>query len=150
MAKVLETRFDGYIKAGIVRVDRSDLRKEFPVVHSCLTLSILTLQFTPLEYRLSILDRIFKTLAPGGAFILVEKVVGSTAELDKLFVDTYYNLKGSHGYSDIDIERKKLSLEGVLVPLTARWNEEMLRATGFRAVDCFYRWANFAGWIAVK
>lgn len=33
---------------------------------------------------------------------------------------------------------------------TAKWNEELLQMSGFREIDCFWRWVNFAGWIAVK
>jgi tRNA (cmo5U34)-methyltransferase len=36
------------------------------------------------------------------------------------------------------------------VPVTAGWNEEMLRGAGFQEIDCFWRWLNFAGWVAVK
>lgn len=45
-----------------------------------------------------------------------------------------------------------LALEGVLlVPVTARWNEDLLERAGFKAVDCFWRSLNyFAGWVAVK
>ena len=42
------------------------------------------------------------------------------------------------------------SLEGVLVPVTASWNEELLAKAGFKQIDCFWRWMNFAGWIAIK
>ena len=34
--------------------------------------------------------------------------------------------------------------------MTAGWNEWMLRSAGFGEIDCFWRWLNFAGWIAVK
>ena len=44
----------------------------------------------------------------------------------------------------------EVTLEGVLVPVTARWNEELLHEEGFRSVDCFWRHLNFAGWVAVK
>jgi tRNA (cmo5U34)-methyltransferase len=113
-------------------------------------MSILTLQFTPIEYRLQILKRIYDSLIPGGAFILVEKLIGGSAKLDELMIKHYYALKADHGYSQDQIDRKRLSLEGVLVPMTARWNEEMLRLTGFSQVDCFWRWMNFAGWVAIK
>lgn len=43
-----------------------------------------------------------------------------------------------------------MDLKGVLVPLTAKWNEMMLHEAGFRYVDSFWRWMNFAGWIAIK
>mgnify|MGYP001601651293 CR=1 FL=1 len=65
-------------------------------------------------------------------------------------VDAYHELKERHGYSREEIDRKRLALEGVLVPVTARWNEDMLRRAGFREVDCVWRWMNFAGWGAVK
>ena len=80
----------------------------------------------------------------------VAKTAGSPADIDAVMVDSYYELKAHNGYSQEQIERKRLSLEGVLVPVTAAWNEEMLRRTGFAEVDCFWRWMNFAGWIAVK
>ena len=82
--------------------------------------------------------------------MLVEKILGATADLDAQMVSRYYALKGANGYSPEQIERKRLSLEGVLVPVTARWNEELLRMAGFTQVDCFWRWMNFAGWLAVK
>lgn len=127
-----------------------DLRTDFPDERASVILSVLTLQFTPIEYRQRIVQRIYKSLVPGGAFIFVEKVLGATAAVDELMVDLYYNLKSHNGYSQEQIERKRLSLEGVLVPVTARWNEELLTAAGFKAVDCFWRWMNFAGWVAIK
>src|SRR5262249_48396189 len=70
--------------------------------------------------------------------------------IDGLMVDLYYRLKRENGYTREEIDRKRFALEGVLVPVTARWNEELLRGAGFRQVDYFWRWMNFAGWIAVK
>ena len=84
------------------------------------------------------------------ALILVEKVLGASAELDGLLVEEYLKLKGANGYTQKDVERKRLSLEGVLGPLTAEWNEQLLRRAGFGDVDCFWRWMNFAGWVAVR
>jgi tRNA (cmo5U34)-methyltransferase len=81
---------------------------------------------------------------------LVEKVLGETAPIDALMTRLYYGLKASNGYSQDQIDRKRLSLEGVLVPVTARWNEELLKQAGFRQIDCFWRWMNFAGWVAIK
>lgn len=133
-----------------VSIRQDDLRTQYPKERSSVTLSILTLQFTPIEYRQRILKQAYNSLLSGGAFILVEKILGATAELDSQMVECYYALKGANGYSPEQIERKRLSLEGVLVPVTAKWNEELLRGAGFQQVDCFWRWMNFAGWIAVK
>jgi hypothetical protein len=49
-----------------------------------------------------------------------------------------------------EIERKRLSLEGVLVPVAAEWNEDLLRRAGFDEVECFWRCLNFAGSVAIK
>lgn len=150
MLEAARQRFRGYIDCGMVEIRDTDLRREYPPVQASVTLSILTLQFTPIEYRQWILREVWKHTLPGGAFILVEKILGATAELDGIMVETYYGLKSANGYSQEEIERKRLSLEGVLVPVTARWNEELLHMAGFRQVDCFWRWMNFAGWVAVK
>jgi tRNA (cmo5U34)-methyltransferase len=45
---------------------------------------------------------------------------------------------------------KRKSLEGVLMPLTENWNINLLKETGFKKIDCFWRNLNFAGWIAIK
>lgn len=127
-----------------------DLRKDYPREKASITLSILTLQFTPIEYRQRIIREVYKHTISGGVFILVEKLLGATTEINDLLIKNYYALKSTNGYSQEAIERKRLSLEGVLVPVTAKWNEELLRQAGFQYVDCFWRWMNFAGWIAIK
>lgn len=150
MLEAAKARFEGLIRSGVVDIRYCDLRTEYPPVSASLTLSILTLQFTPIEYRQRIVRNIYNHTIPGGALILVEKVLGTTADIDSLMVKRYYALKATNGYTVEEIERKRLALEGVLVPVTARWNEELLRAAGFSEVDCFWRWMNFAGWIAIR
>lgn len=127
-----------------------DLREPFLFEFTCVALSVLTLQFTPIEHRQRIVRDVYLSLVDGGAFIVVEKVLGNSAEIDQNMVDRYYAYKQANGYSWDEIQRKRLSLEGRLVPVTARWNEELLRGAGFGQVDCFWRWMNFAAWIAVK
>jgi tRNA (cmo5U34)-methyltransferase len=150
MLEAARARFKGLIDCGVVEIRRLDLRKEFPPVSASVILCVLTLQFTPIEYRLRIMQDIYDNLIDGGAFILVEKVLGASAKLDGAMTDIYYGMKAANGYTQEQIERKRLSLEGVLVPITARMNEDMLGIVGFRQIDCFWRWFNFAGWIAVK
>lgn len=150
MLEVVRERFKGYINCGVLRALDTDLRYDYPHVVASVTLCILTLQFTPIEYRQRILRDVYKSTLPGGALILVEKVLGATAEMDKEMVDLYYGMKRENGYTEEQIQRKRFSLEGVLVPVTAKWNEELLYMAGFRQVDCFWRWMNFAAWIAVK
>ena len=150
MLAAVRARFKGLIEAGVVDIREMDLRREYPPAQASLTLSVLTLQFTPIEYRQRIVQNVFDHTRPGGAFVMVEKVIGATADIDDIMVRLYLGMKGERGYSREEIERKRLALEGVLVPVTAKWNEELLRAAGFREIDCFWRWMNFAAWIAVR
>lgn len=150
MVAACRDRFGGYVRTGVMRVLETDLATEFPACRPSVVLSVLTLQFVPIEHRQAVVDAAYKKLLPGGALIVVEKVLGASAELQRDFVEEYHALKASQGYSLEEIDRKRLSLRGVLVPVTAAWNEDLLRSVGFRSVDCFFRWLNFAGWVAVK
>jgi tRNA (cmo5U34)-methyltransferase len=144
-------RMRGYAECGLVQLQKIDLRSDFPRVHrASVFLSVLTLQFTPVEYRTRIASRVYERLNPGGAFVVVEKLLGATGESDELFTDLYYAHKSEQGYGPEEIARKRESLEGVLVPLTAQMNEQLLRDAGFARVECFWRWCNFAGFLAVK
>lgn len=150
MLAAARERFRGFIDNALADIRDDDLREAYPPVRASLTLCVLTLQFTPIEYRQRIVRDIFKSTVPGGALILVEKVIGATADLDAAMVGLYYAFKEGNGYSRDEIDRKRLALEGVLVPVTSRWNEELLRSAGFGQVDGFWRWMNFCGWIAIR
>ena len=150
MVKACKKRFSLVSPCGRVSILNMDLRKEFPTDHADVILSILVLQFIPIEYRQQLVSKCYDCLRSGGALIVVEKVLGSTTLINQQQVDIYYQFKEANGYTKEDITRKRLSLEGVLVPVTALWNESLLRDSGFSQVDCFWRWMNFAGWVAVK
>lgn len=150
MLDAARVRFESAIRSGIVAVMHADLRHEYPAVWASLTLCVLTLQFTAIESRQRIVNRIYATTAPGGALILVEKLRGGTPGSDRLLVENYHAMKAANGYTAEEIERKRLALEGVLVPETASGNERLLRKAGFSDVECFWRWMNFASWVAVK
>jgi tRNA (cmo5U34)-methyltransferase len=150
MLKACCQRFKDWIDRGIVEVRADDLRNVYPVVNTSVTLCVLTLMFIPIEYRLRILSKAFDNTTSRGGLILVEKVLGADATMDALFTEFYYDRKRRMGYTKEEIDRKRLSLEGVLVPVTAGWNEQLLRGVGFQHVECFWRCLNFCGWLALK
>lgn len=100
-----------------------DLRDVYPTVPASVTLSVLTLQFIPIEYRQRIIQDAFDNTISGGVFLLVEKVLGADAFADRMLVETYYDRKGENGYTAEQITAKRRSLEGVLVPVTADWQK---------------------------
>jgi tRNA (cmo5U34)-methyltransferase len=150
MLDVARARFAPDIANGRTRIDEMDLRLGYPHAEASLTLCVLTLQFLPLDCRQRVLDAAYRNTVPGGALILIEKVLGATPALARIMTDRYHELKRANGYTAEEIERKRLSLEGVLMPVTAHSNEIMLRDAGFAIVDCTWRWMNFAGWVAVR
>ena len=134
-----------------VKIKNCDLRTDYPSGHYDAITSILSIQFTPIEYRQHIIQNIYNSLSPSnGCFIMVEKVLGNTDNINKLFVKNYYDMKKQNGYTEEQIERKRLSLEGVLVPVTSDWNVDLLRQAGFKQIDVFWKWMNFVGYIAFK
>lgn len=147
MAEAARDRFSADDR---VRILRSDLRKGLGnMLRPCVTLAVLTLQFVPIEHRQRLVQTVYDQTTDGGAFVVVEKILGATAELDDLFVRRYLEMKRQHGYTEEQIDRKRLALEGVLVPVTADWNRDLLARAGW-SVDGFWRHLNFAGWIGVK
>lgn len=151
MLEACREKFKGWINEGFLTVESFDIRNGLPpMLVTSLVLSVLTLQFTPIEYRQKIIQSVYDSLEPGGALILVEKVLGNDFTLDSMMVDEYYRIKEENAYTQEQISAKRKSLEGVLVQITAHWNEQMLRDAGFRHIDCFWRYLNFAGWVAIK
>lgn len=151
MLKKAKYRFLDDIINRKVKIENCDLRTDYPSgIYDAVT-SILSVQFTPIEYRQHIIQNIYNSLSPtNGCFIMVEKVLGNTDGINKLFVKNYYDMKKQNGYTEEQIERKRLSLEGVLVPVTSDWNVDLLKQAGFRQIDVFWKWMNFVGYIAFK
>lgn len=132
-----------------------ELRKEelnacMPIENGSVVLMVLTLQFVRPLYREKILASIYEGLNPGGCFILVEKVLGEHSVFNRLFINHYYEMKKRHGYTEMEIARKREALENVLVPYQLEENKELLRSTGFDKIDVFFKWYNFCGIIAQK
>ncbi|MDR3632347.1 MAG: carboxy-S-adenosyl-L-methionine synthase CmoA [Isosphaeraceae bacterium] len=128
----------------------SDLNSAIAFMPANVFVMNLTLQFIRPIYREDLVANVFRSLAPGGCLILVEKVLSDQCNLARLYIDLYHSFKLRNGYSQIECYQKRHSLENVLVPYKICENVELLRRTGFAEIDVFFRWYNFAGIIAVK
>ena len=140
-------RFKDYANVFILK---RDIVTDFPAVNAKLIMAVLTIQFTPIEERWRILKNVYNSLSDGGCFIFVEKVLASSAETDDLLTQTYYDMKRKNAYTEEQIQSKRKSLSGVLVPVSERENINFLQSVGFKKIECFWRCLNFAGWIAFK
>ena len=150
MADACRRRLRSFIDAGLVEICNVDLRHGYPDVQASVTLAVLTLMFVPIDDRLRTLTTAYRHTTPGGALILVEKILGNDSAADRLLVDLYHKHKRAMGYTREEIDRKRMALRDVLIPLDAATNERMLRRSGFAHVDCFWRCLNFCAWVAVK
>ncbi|MEX2365166.1 MAG: carboxy-S-adenosyl-L-methionine synthase CmoA [Pseudohongiellaceae bacterium] len=109
-----------------------------------------TLQFVPPGKRQALIDKVFAGLLPGGLLILSEKICFEDTDLNELFIDMYHRFKSSHGYSELEISRKRAALENVLIPETIAVHEKRMSAAGFSSFDVWFQCFNFASMVAVK
>ncbi|WP_312633491.1 carboxy-S-adenosyl-L-methionine synthase CmoA [Pseudescherichia sp.] len=127
-----------------------DLKESMTLDNASVVAMILTLMFVRPLHRRKLLSSIYEGLNPGGALILVEKVVCDSPDLNRRFINYYYAMKRRHGYSELEIGQKREALENVLIPYSEGENRQMLTDTGFRSVEIFFRWYNFCAMVAIK
>ncbi|MDF2879462.1 MAG: hypothetical protein K0R54_19 [Clostridiaceae bacterium] len=112
-------------------------------------MSILTMQFIPLEQRKNVVKNIYNALFEDGAFVFVEKTYAKTSKTQEIFTQLYHDFKEEHHLSTEAIREKDKSLRGIMTPLTVEENINMLTSCGFK-VDIFYKNLNFIGFLAIK
>ncbi len=147
MLAAARRRFARELESGLVELHELDVREGYPDVQASLTLLVLSLQFTPVEERGRILAAVRAHTVEGGGLILVEKVAGGSPWLDELLRELHERRKRDAGYTQEEVDRKRLSLAGVLLPLGAAENEQLLREAGFDDIECVWRSLNFAAWV---
>lgn len=128
----------------------SDIEKMPPLHEASVVVMNLTLQFVRPLHRERLVKQIFDGMTDRGAFILIEKLTVSDGDLNRLFINYYYDMKRRNGYSELEISQKREALENVLIPYRLEENVELLKGAGFRSVEMFFRWYNFCGLVAVK
>ena len=128
----------------------ADLHQGFSIENASVVTMLLTLQFVRPLHRERVMRRIADGLNDQGCLILVEKLTSEDTLFNRLFISHYYDFKRRNGYSELEISQKREALENVLIPYRLEENVDLLKLSGFRSVECFFRWYNFCGLIAVK
>jgi tRNA (cmo5U34)-methyltransferase len=128
----------------------ADIHQGVMIENASVVTMLLTLQFARPLHRQRIMQRIFQGLNEQGALILVEKLTSEDTLFNRLFIGHYYDFKRRNGYSETEIAQKREALENVLIPYRLEENVELLKSSGFRSVECFFRWYNFCGVVALK
>ena len=109
-----------------------------------------TLQFIRPPKRQDFVAKIYRSLNDGGVFVFSEKLIFEDKTLSKNMIEIYEKYKLEQGYSRYEIAQKREALENVLIPYTEAENRNLALSAGFKNVECMFRWANFATFVAFK
>jgi len=110
----------------------------------------LTLQFINPKYRSDLIKRIFKSLLPGGALIISEKIIHENEEINKSLISLHESFKRENGYSETEIAQKRKAIEDVLIPESIEQHLKRLSDAGFKKPLVQMQCINFASFLAVK
>ncbi len=127
----------------------ADIR-EIEIKNASVVVLNFTLQFIPLEDRLTFLQRIYQGLLPNGILILSEKLKFDNQEQQQLQTDMHHEFKKAQGYSDLEISQKRSALDTVLIPETFNQHQQRLKHAGFNSVEVWFQYFNFASMVALK
>ena len=128
----------------------SDLNGEVNIENASIVVLCLTLQFVRPIYREKLVKKIHSALKPGGALIIVEKILAEDSTWNRDFIKYYYDMKRRNHYTEMEISQKREALENVLIPYKLSENITLLREAGFANYEIFFKWYNFSGFIAKK
>ena len=152
-SEMLEKCGRKFASAGVarpLRLERADIGRSVTIENASVVVLCLTLQFIRPIHREKLVRAIYEQLNPGGCLLLVEKLLCADPVLNRAYIRYYYDFKRRMKYSEMEIAQKREALENVLIPYTLGENETLLRECGFREVETFFRWYNFAGMVALK
>ena len=110
----------------------------------------LTLQFIKPKNRSDLIERIFKSLLPGGALIISEKIIHENEEINKSLISLHESFKRENGYSETEIAQKRKAIEEVLIPESIENHLRRLNDAGFKKPLVQMQCINFASFLAVK
>ena len=125
-----------------------DLVDGVPFSEPTVIICNLVLQFIHPSKREGLIQNYMQALDKGGKLIIVEKVRQKNEALQKIYKESYHELKRTNGYSQVEINHKDHALDGILVSETSEfyWNA----VSGATTTDAFFKWYNFEGIVAIK
>ena len=107
----------------------------------------LTLQFINPKYRSDLIKKIFKSLLPGGALIISEKIIHENESINKSLIDLHETFKRENGYSETEIAQKRKAIEDVLIPESIEQHLKRLSDAGFKKPLVQMQCINFASFL---
>lgn len=141
---------DNFIKnkSSKVELKKADIL-EIKIQKSNLFFLVFTLQFLPIEKRLSLLKKIYESLNKSGALIICEKEYTENALTQEIFTFCNYQNKINYFTAD-EILNKEKQLRHSMQCLTKKENEMLFKKAGFKTPQVFFKSLNFTGYILIK
>ncbi|MDX8388360.1 MAG: carboxy-S-adenosyl-L-methionine synthase CmoA [Ghiorsea sp.] len=109
-----------------------------------------TLQFIPKKERLYLIERIYTGMRKGGVLVLSEKVSFDDVFEQQQHILLHESFKKAQGYSEMEVSRKRQSLENVLVPEAIEAHHARLQDAGFEKSQTWFQCFNFVSMLAYK
>ena len=122
----------------------------FNLGNSDYIISFFSIQFIHPKHRQTVIDKIYKSLNWGGAFLFFEKVRYNDARFQDIFTTLYNDYKLDMGYTPEEIINKTRSLKGVMEPFSTKGNIDMLERAGFVDITTVVTDICFKGFLAIK
>ena len=82
--------------------------------------------------------------------VLSEKVVDEDPAVEGLLVKLHHEFKSANAYSDLEIARKRMALEEVLIPESTATHLERLADAGFNHRSVWLKHFNFVSILAIR
>ena len=124
--------------------------RDVAIEHASLVVLNYTLQFVPVNDRSRLVRRIYDGLIDGGVLILSEKVVDEDPAIEGLLIELHHEFKSANAYSDLEIARKRMALEEVLVPESTAAHLERLAEAGFNHRSVWLKHFNFVSILGIR
>ncbi len=108
-----------------------------------------TLQFLQPNARRELLKKIYRKLPDNGALFVVEKVLGSTPQMQDILQQLYWEMKAKNGFNSEQIINKSKALRGCMFPKTIGDNEGEFHSLGYN-FEIVFKEYQFCGWLLTK
>lgn len=124
--------------------------RTWPFENASLVTSAFTVQFIPPMDKRALLRRIHDSLVEGGALMIAEKTLASTARLQDVVTFSYYDHKLERGFTAEQIIEKERQLRGQMTCMSEVELRSALKQAGFTEIERIWGDAPFAAYLALK
>ena len=115
-----------------------------------LTICSLLFPFLKKKDQIILLKKVYKSLEPGGAIIILDKIKSNNVDFENMFGQLYVDFKKNKKIKNKDIIKKTKSLRSIHTLKTYKETLDMLKNVGFKDVENFFKFINFSGFIGIK